>query len=86
MITLKAERIPVECVARGYLSGSAWAEYSETGKISGLSYPKGLQESQALPQPIFTPTTKAESGHDEPLNSQELEDLVGKTTAHKPRT
>lgn len=83
MITLKAERIPVECVVRGYLSGSAWAEYNETSKISGISYPKGLQESQALPQPIFTPTTKAESGHDQPLSSQELEDLVGKNTAHK---
>jgi phosphoribosylaminoimidazole-succinocarboxamide synthase len=82
MITLKAERIPVECVVRGYLAGSAWAEYSETGNISGTPYPEGLQDSQVLPHPIFTPTTKADSGHDEPLSNRELEDLVGKTIAH----
>jgi phosphoribosylaminoimidazole-succinocarboxamide synthase len=82
MITLKAERVPVECVVRGYLSGSAWAEYKEAGTISGVSAPKGLQESQELPQPLFTPTTKAEAGHDEPLSKKELENLVGKTTAH----
>ncbi|MBM4445776.1 MAG: phosphoribosylaminoimidazolesuccinocarboxamide synthase [Chloroflexi bacterium] len=81
MITLKAERVPVECVVRGYLSGSAWAEYKEAGTISGMSAPKGLQESQELPKPIFTPTTKAETGHDEPLKKQELENLVGKSTA-----
>lgn len=81
MVTLKAERIPVECVVRGYLSGSAWAEYKEADTISDISSPKGLEESQELPQPLFTPTTKAESGHDQPLNKQELENLVGKTTA-----
>ncbi|MCK4723957.1 MAG: phosphoribosylaminoimidazolesuccinocarboxamide synthase, partial [Dehalococcoidia bacterium] len=74
-------RIPVECVVRGYISGSAWAEYKQTGSISGMPFPKGLQESQEVPQPLFTPTTKAESGHDEPLTKQELENLVGKTTA-----
>ncbi|MCK4331670.1 MAG: phosphoribosylaminoimidazolesuccinocarboxamide synthase, partial [Dehalococcoidia bacterium] len=83
MVILKAERIPVECVVRGYISGSAWAEYKETGSISGMPLPKGLQESQELPQPLFTPTTKAESGHDEPLTKQELENLVGKTTAQE---
>ena len=83
MITLKAERVPVECVVRGYISGSAWAEYKEAGTISGMSAPKGLQESQELPQPIFTPTTKAEAGHDEPLSKKELENLVGKATAGK---
>jgi phosphoribosylaminoimidazole-succinocarboxamide synthase len=81
MITLKAERVPVECVVRGYLSGSAWTEYKEAGTISGLSAPEGLQESQELPEPLFTPTTKADTGHDEPLNKKELENLVGKTTA-----
>jgi phosphoribosylaminoimidazole-succinocarboxamide synthase len=81
MITRKAERVPVECVVRGYLSGSAWAEYKEAGTISGVSAPKGLQESQELPEPLFTPTTKAEAGHDEPLSKKELENLVGKTTA-----
>ncbi len=83
MITIKAERVPVECVVRGYISGSAWAEYEKTGKISGMTAPKGLAESQELPQPIFTPTTKAEAGHDEPLNKKELEKLVGKSTADK---
>jgi phosphoribosylaminoimidazole-succinocarboxamide synthase len=83
MVTLKAERIPVECVVRGYLSGSAWAEYKEAGTISGVFAPKGLQESQELPQPLFTPTTKAEAEHDEPLSKKELENLVGKTTAHE---
>lgn len=81
MITLKAERVPVECVVRGYLSGSAWAEYKAAGTISGSSAPKGLQESQELPKAIFTPTTKAEAGHDEPLSKKELENLVGKATA-----
>jgi phosphoribosylaminoimidazole-succinocarboxamide synthase len=81
MITLKAERVPVECVVRGYLSGSAWTECKEVGTISGESAPKGLQESQELPEPLFTPTTKAETGHDEPLSKKGLENLVGKTTA-----
>jgi phosphoribosylaminoimidazole-succinocarboxamide synthase len=81
MITLKAKRVPIECVVRGYLSGSAWAEYKEAGTISGVSMPKGLQESQELPEPLFTPTTKADTGHDEPLSNKELKKLVGKTTA-----
>ena len=83
MITLKAERAPVECVVRGYISGSAWAEYKQAGTISGMSAPKGLQESQELPEPIFTPTTKAETGHDEPLSKKEMENLVGKSTARE---
>lgn len=83
MITIKAERVPVECVVRGYISGSAWAEYKKTGTISGIAAPKDLQESQELPQPIFTPTTKADTGHDEPLSRKELEKLVGKVTAAK---
>ena len=81
MIVHKADRIPVECVVRGYLSGSAWAEYKESGTISGISLSKGLEESQELPQPLFTPTTKAESGHDQPLSKDELENLAGKSTA-----
>ena len=83
MITLKAERVPVECVVRGYISGSAWAEYKQSGTISGIPAPKGLQESQELPEPIFTPTTKAETGHDEPLSKKEMENLVGKSTARE---
>ncbi len=81
MVVKKAERIPVECVVRGYLSGSAWAEYQKSGTVSGLPLPKGLRESQELPQPLFTPTTKAETGHDEPLTAEEIKKLVGEKVA-----
>jgi len=83
MVVKKAERIPVECVVRGYIAGSAWEEYQQQGTISGFSLPKGLQQSQELPQPLFTPTTKAESGHDEPLSIDELERLVGEALAEE---
>ncbi len=76
MIVKKAKRIPVECVVRGYLSGSAWAEYQQHGTVSGLPLPRGLLESQELPQPLFTPTTKAETGHDQPLTMDEMKRLV----------
>ena len=75
MLVAKAERIPVECVVRGYLSGSAWAEYKETGGVSNSSLPHGLQESQELPRPIFTPTTKSDTEHDRPLTNQDIKDL-----------
>jgi phosphoribosylaminoimidazole-succinocarboxamide synthase len=83
MVVTKAKRVPVECVVRGYISGSAWAEYKETGRVCGIKLPSGLEESQQLPQPIFTPTTKAESGHDQPLTRRMLEELVGKETARE---
>ena len=83
MIVKKAKRIPIECVVRGYLSGSAWAEYQQHGTISGLPLAKGLQESQELPQPLFTPTTKAESGHDLPLSMNEMKELVGEALAEE---
>jgi phosphoribosylaminoimidazole-succinocarboxamide synthase len=83
MIVHKAERVPVEAVVRGYISGSAWAEYRESGTISGIPQPKDLAESQDLPQPLFTPTSKADSGHDMPLSKEELENLVGKATARE---
>jgi phosphoribosylaminoimidazole-succinocarboxamide synthase len=75
MVVAKAERVPVECVVRGYLSGSAWAEYRETRRVSGISLPQGMKESQELPQPIFTPTTKSETEHDRPLTIQDVKDL-----------
>ena len=75
MLVAKAERIPVECVVRGYLSGSAWAEYKETGRVGDINLPSGLKESQELSQPIFTPTTKSDTEHDRPLTNQDLEDL-----------
>lgn len=75
MLVVKAERIPVECVVRGYLSGSAWAEYKETGKVGDISLPHGLKESQELPQPLFTPTTKSDTEHDRPLTNQDIKGL-----------
>ncbi len=83
MVVKKAKRIPIECVVRGYLAGSAWAEYEQYGTISGFSFPKGLQESQELPQPLFTPTTKAEIGHDQPLNMNEMKWLVDEALAEE---
>jgi len=83
MIVKKVERIPVECVVRGYLAGSAWAEYQESGTVCGLPLPEGLKESQELPQPVFTPTTKAETGHDQPLSMDEVKKLVGEALAEE---
>lgn len=83
MVVLKAKRIPVECVVRGYIAGSAWLEYKKSGTINGEKAPRGLKESQELPEPIFTPTTKAEAGHDMPLNSKKLTNLVGVSAARK---
>jgi phosphoribosylaminoimidazole-succinocarboxamide synthase len=77
MVVKKVKRIPIECVVRGYLSGSAWSEYQEKGTVSGLALPAGLQESQELAKPIFTPTTKAEAGHDEPISSKDIIKLIG---------
>ncbi len=83
MIVKKAKRIPIECVVRGYLSGSAWVEYQESGTLSGLPMPKGLLESQELPEPLFTPTTKAETGHDLPLSVDEMKRLAGEALAEE---
>ena len=81
MVVKKAERIDIECVVRGYISGSAWAEYQEKGTACGAHLPDGLVESEELPQPIFTPTTKAESGHDEPITMREMKNLIGEPRA-----
>jgi phosphoribosylaminoimidazole-succinocarboxamide synthase len=83
MIVKKAERVSVECVVRGYLAGSAWDEYQQYGTASGKALPKELKQSQELPEPLFTPTTKAESGHDQPLSNAELDNLVGKAVAEE---
>ena len=83
MVVKKAKRIPIECVVRGYISGSAWAEYQQYGTISGLPIQRGLQESQELPEPLFTPTTKAEIGHDQPLTMDEIKKLVGEALAEE---
>jgi phosphoribosylaminoimidazole-succinocarboxamide synthase len=76
-IVKKAQRLDVECIARGYITGSAWSEYKETGKVCGVRMPAGLVESEQFPEPIFTPTTKAEVGHDENMSAAQLVDLVG---------
>ncbi len=82
MVVRKAKRLPLECVVRGYLSGSGWAEYRKKGSICGVPLPAGLVESQELPEPIFTPTTKAEAGHDMPMTMAEVVDMLGKQVAH----
>src|SRR5271170_4042540 len=77
MMVMRAEMIPVECVVRGYISGSAWKEYKASGKVCGIELPAGLRESDKLPQPIFTPATKATTGHDENITFEEMERIVG---------
>jgi phosphoribosylaminoimidazole-succinocarboxamide synthase len=81
IIGKKAELIPVECVVRGYLSGSGWKEYQKSQSICGLKLPAGLSESSKLPEPIFTPTTKAEQGHDLNITFEQVVELVGAQTA-----
>ena len=81
MLVRRAEIFPVECIARGYISGSGWKEYKVTGKISGIELPAGLKESDALPEPIFTPSTKATSGHDENISFDQMCKTVGVETA-----
>jgi len=85
MVVKKVKRIPIECVVRGYISGSAWAEYQQYGAVSGLPLPKGLKQSQELPKPLFHPTTKAETGHDLPISRDEMRKLVGETLAEEMR-
>jgi len=77
MLVMCAKMVPVECVVRGYLSGSAWKEYKNTGRVCGIELPKGLRESDRLPEPIFTPATKATSGHDENIAFEEMTRLAG---------
>jgi phosphoribosylaminoimidazole-succinocarboxamide synthase len=77
MIVTKADMFPVECVVRGYISGSAWKEYKASGSVCGIDLPKGLRESDRLPEPIFTPSTKATTGHDENISFAEMTNLVG---------
>jgi phosphoribosylaminoimidazole-succinocarboxamide synthase len=85
MLVKRAEVIPVECVARGYLAGSGWSQYRERGDVCGVPIAGGLQESARLPEPIFTPTTKAAEGHDMPMTPAECADLVGRGLAERLR-
>jgi len=81
MIVQRAEMFPVECVVRGYISGSAWKEYQASGKVCGIPLPAGLRESEALPEPIFTPATKATTGHDENIPFSRMCEILGTETA-----
>jgi len=87
MLVVKTEVLPVECVVRGYLSGSGWEEYRKTGEICGIKLPKGLLESSKLEEPIFTPATKAEMGlHDENIPFEKVEKTIGKDLAQKAKS
>ncbi|HEV7762384.1 MAG TPA: phosphoribosylaminoimidazolesuccinocarboxamide synthase, partial [Acidimicrobiales bacterium] len=77
MITERAEMLPIECIVRGYLSGSAWKEYKAMGTMHGAALPEGLVESDKLPEPVFTPSTKADEGHDENISFDRAAELVG---------
>ena len=83
MVVKKAERIDIECIVRGYITGSAWSEYRRQGTVSGKPMPEGLVEGMEFPEPLFTPTTKAEEGHDQNMSDQEVEDMVGADMAQK---
>jgi phosphoribosylaminoimidazole-succinocarboxamide synthase len=86
MLVKRAEMVPVECVARGYLSGSAWKDYQSTGQVAGIRLPAGLRESDRLPEPIFTPATKAATGHDENITFDAMVASVGGDVAERLRT
>ena len=85
MIVKKAEMFPVECVARGYLSGSGWKEYQQTQAVCGIKLPAGLRDSDVLPEPIFTPATKETTGHDINISIEEAGKIIGKETAERLR-
>jgi phosphoribosylaminoimidazole-succinocarboxamide synthase len=85
MVVRKAERIDVECVVRGYITGSGWKDYQRSGEVSGIALPPKLKESQELFEPIFTPTTKAEEGHDLPITYEQVAELAGARAANAVR-
>lgn len=85
MVVRKTQPLPIECVVRGYVSGSGWKDYKATGKICGIPLPAGLRESDRLPEPIFTPATKATSGHDENISFEQAAALIGADLAEKVR-
>ena len=85
MVVKKAQPLAIECVVRGYLAGSGWKEYQKQGTVCGISLPDGLENSSQLPEPIFTPATKAEEGHDENISFDEAVNIVGKNVAEQAR-
>jgi phosphoribosylaminoimidazole-succinocarboxamide synthase len=84
-MVVRGDMVPVECVVRGYLSGSAWKEYKASGRVCGIELPPGLQESDPLPEPIFTPATKAVTGHDENISFEQMARLVGSELSRRLR-
>jgi phosphoribosylaminoimidazole-succinocarboxamide synthase len=86
MVVHKTQALPIECVARGYLSGSGWREYRTTGKVCGIALPSGLKESEKLRDPIFTPATKAATGHDENIPFERAAEMIGSSLADQVRT
>jgi phosphoribosylaminoimidazole-succinocarboxamide synthase len=86
MVVRKTQPLPIECVARGYLSGSGWKEYRASGAVCGIALPRGLKESDKLPEPIFTPAIKATSGHDENISFERASEILGKALAEKVRS
>ena len=85
MVVRKTQPLPIECVVRGYVSGSGWKDYRSTGTICGIALPAGLRESDRLPEPIFTPATKAVTGHDENISFEQAASLIGKELAERVR-
>ncbi len=85
VVVRKLEPLPIEAVVRGYIIGSGWKDYQKSGRICGIELPKGLQQAQKLPQPIFTPATKAAEGHDENISFQQAEKLIGPELAKRVR-
>lgn len=85
MLVEKAEVLPIECVVRGYLAGSGWKDYRRSGEVCGIALPEGLQESEVLPEPIFTPATKEESGHDINISFEEMVNRIGREQAEQMR-
>ena len=83
MVVKRADRIDIECVIRGYITGSAWSEYQKTGTVSGMNMPIGMKEGDPFQEPLFTPTTKAETGHDLPMTRQDVRDAVGDELANR---
>ncbi len=85
MLVVMADMVPVECVVRGYLSGSGWKDYQKTGAVCGIELPQGMRESDKLPQPLFTPSTKATTGHDENISFADMKKIVGPELAEQMR-
>ena len=83
MLVKKLKMLPIECIVRGYITGSGWKSYKENGTVCGIELPEGLQESEKLPEPIFTPSTKAAEGHDENISFEQTVELIGEDLANK---